>query len=555
MNQQDIAIGAATRLVSEAWEVCRTAAFNSVRTEGRLDAMPDLSRDATRKMSEVAQAIADRIDAIDAWSLPETLSVPLRQARYAMAVRRHAGDWYDTVFDPCGVGFYGLFAPSAYCGGQVLQLLVDCLKRHQEFVRASDLDRYLAAMSDFGDCIDQMAERTSTQAKAGMRIPKVQLPSARAIIAGFKARLGELVPKGKGQAEVAARVRDQVEPAFDRWAAILNADYEAKAPEGVGMGQYERGAEIYRELVRLHTTMDLDVREIHEIGLERISRIKEQMRKIRSQVGLADDPKAYLARAFADPRFSATTVEGVGAVFQRYIDRMERVFSSAFREPPKVEYGAMPLPKALEGSMTFGFYSPARPGQPKGYFNFNSDRLTKVPLLNIGALTYHELVPGHHLHLASQNGNETLLPISRHAFCNAYNEGWAEYAATLAGEMGMYEAPEEQYGRCIMDAFLSCRLVVDTGMNALGWSLEHAREFMRENSFMSEAEIRSESLRYSCDFPAQALAYKLGDTELMKAREASRAKLGENFDLREFHARVLAYGAMPLPELHRYLNG
>jgi uncharacterized protein (DUF885 family) len=567
MISQDLAIGIATRLTSEAWELFRDCAFVRMQQGERLAQLPDFSEKAARAVSASAATIVKQIDEIDAWSLPQTVGVPLRQARYAMELRRNAGAWYPTVFDPTGIGFFGLFAPSAYCGGFVLQMFIDSLSR-QQFATAGDLDRYLGVLHDLAQCVDRMAERTAEQARAGMRIPKPQLPAARGILAGFRDRLKQLVPDGterfasgltrretRFQAEATRRVADAVEPALARWVAVLDQRYEDHAPEGVGMAQYEGGSEIYRDLVRLHTTLALDAQEIQEIGLERIARIQERMKQIRSQCGLADDPNAYLDLIRKDARFTATTPESVAAVFQRYIDRMERVYATAFREPLKVGYGAAPLPQALEGGMTFGFYSPAKPGQPKAQYLFNGGHLTQVPLHTIAALNFHELVPGHHLHLAMQYGNEALLPISRNAFCNAFNEGWAEYAGHLAGELGLYQTPEEQYGRCVLDTFLTCRLVVDTGMNALGWPLERSREFMRENTSMSDAEIRSETLRYSCDIPAQALAYKLGDTELLRARETSRAKLGDRFDLRDFHARVMAFGAMPLPDLHRYLNG
>src|SRR5690606_23859972 len=136
-----------------------------------------------------------------------------------------------------------------------------------------------------------------------------------------------------------------------------------------------------------------------------------------------------------------------------------------------------------------------------------------------------------------------------HAFVNAYNEGWAEYAATLAGEVGMYQEPEERYGRLIMDAFLTCRLVVDTGMNALSWTLDQARDYMREHSGMSETEIRTETLRYSCDIPGQSLAYKLGDTRMLEMREKMRSSLGPRFDIRDFHEAVLGPGSLPLDDL------
>jgi uncharacterized protein (DUF885 family) len=197
--------------------------------------------------------------------------------------------------------------------------------------------------------------------------------------------------------------------------------------------------------------------------------------------------------------------------------------------------------------MTFGYYAPPTPGNPVGRFLINIDNVSRSAMPYAASLNYHELVPGHHLHFASQAENAALHPLRSYGFVNAFNEGWAKYAATLAGEIGMYEAPEERFGRLIMDAFAICRLVVDTGMNALGWSLEQARDYMRANAFLSEAEIRSESIRYSCDIPAQGLPYKLGEYFLAEQREVMRAALGDSFDIREFHDAMLRPGALPLP--------
>jgi uncharacterized protein (DUF885 family) len=199
--------------------------------------------------------------------------------------------------------------------------------------------------------------------------------------------------------------------------------------------------------------------------------------------------------------------------------------------------------------MTFGFYDRPGPDQPRGLYYFNADNLVQQQLSALATLTYHELVPGHHFHMASQHENTDLHPLRANVNFNAFNEGWAEYAANLAGEIGMYELPEERFGRLLMDAFLTTRLVVDTGMNALGWSLERARDFMREHAFVSEAEVLSESVRYSCDLPGQALAYKMGQPFLVEQRERMRAALGERFDIRDFHDVVLRPGGLPLSEV------
>jgi uncharacterized protein (DUF885 family) len=175
-------------------------------------------------------------------------------------------------------------------------------------------------------------------------------------------------------------------------------------------------------------------------------------------------------------------------------------------------------------------------------------------LATAAPLIYHELIPGHHFHIATQRENELLHPLRQSMLFTAFNEGWAEYAATLAGELGMYADPCERYGRLLNDAPLTCRLVVDTGMNALGWTLDQARRYMRDHTIMSEAEINSETLRYSTDIPAQGLAYKIGELKIHELRNRARASLGKEFDLRTFHDAVLGSGGMPLEILDWHVD-
>lgn len=553
----------ARRIVDDAWEERR----RSSDVQGQLDdvpmRLPDLSEEAAERRSRTGRDLLTRIGKIDLDRLPVELALSLRLVAFCARTWAREGQWYWTVIDPMGVGFFGMFLPTAYCGGFLLSDIGNRLREFR-FNEAGDLDRYLGLVSDYGRLIDQMDRRTGGQAQRGMRIPRAQVPQSRRLLAALRSgcshslsvapeRLHGLPAKNFAR-ELDERIKGLVEPAFDRALATLSDEYLRQAPQAVGLGQFAGGSALYAELVKLHTTLDLTPEQVHAKGLERIARIEESMRSIRSELGCATDGAAFLARISADPRWRATTVEGVRAVFQRYIDRLNRHFSRCFRSAPKARYSIEPLAEALEGSMTFGYYDVPRPACPTGRYLFNARNLTNQALITLGALTYHELMPGHHLHLCTQSESESLHPFHRFSFVNAYNEGWAEYAATLAGEMGLYEEPEERYGRLVMDAFLSSRLVVDSGMNALGWSLEQARAYMRAHSGMAEAEVLSETLRYSCDLPAQALAYKLGDVEILALRERQRAAQGRDFDLRDFHATVLSHGALPLPDLRWYMQ-
>lgn len=543
--------------LAAAWAEYGAGVFVMQNLGASLDRMPDISEAAAKDRSARARRWLDGVAAIDAAQLPEEQATTLAVARQVMERRAREHEWYWLVFDPLGVGFFAMFAPTAYGGGWLLNYIGGMLGRHT-IDQLGDLDRYLDLIDGFGDLIRQLHARTAGQAERGIRIPEPQIDQsvelitrlrtgAHATLTPDRGRLSAIDGDAAAEA-VSLRVTDSVIPAYDELLGLLSdRAYRAAAPETVGLGQYPGGAALYSELVRLHTTLELTPEQVHAEGLRRMAAIRGEMDALISAAGFAGTPAEYHAKVDADPAWRASDADGIAAFFRRYIDRIAPHIDAYFDFKPAAPHDAEPLPDALSASMTFGYYATPSPAQPKGRYLFNAANLSGSGLCNIAALNFHELVPGHHFHFASQQENEALHPLRKYALVNAFNEGWAEYAATLAGEMGMYEAPEERFGRLVMDAFLTCRLVVDTGMNSLGWSLEAARDYMRANAFIPETEIRSESLRYSCDMPAQALAYKIGEDFLMEKREEMRARLGERFDIRAFHDAVLKPGALPLP--------
>lgn len=541
--------------LDEAWSELSSTMFVMHALGHPIEQVPDISEAAAKLRSERAARWLDRAAAIDRTRLSDDQALTLEVATQAMARRAREFDWYWLAFDPMGVGFFALFAPTAYAGAWMLNYLGGMLARHA-IDGPGGVDRYLELVDGYARLVMQFNKRTVGQAARGIRMPVPQLEQSIELVTRLRAAaVATLTPAADRLASVddaaTGRIADRIEsavlPAFDQLLAVLrDPAYRAAAPQQVGIGQYPGGAELYRELVRLHTTLDLTAEEVHAEGLRRMDDIRRAMETLIREAGATGTPAEYFDAINADPAWRADDSEGVTAFFRRYIDRIAPHIDACFDFKPVAPHDAEPLPEALSASMTFGYYDLPSPAQPKGRYLFNAANLRNNGLCNIAALNYHELVPGHHFHLASQQENTALHPLRKHAFINAFNEGWAEYAATLAGEIGMYQMPEERFGRLMMDAFLTCRLVVDTGMNALGWSLEQARDYMRANAFMPETEIRSESIRYSCDMPAQALAYKIGEHFLVEQREAMRARLADRFDIREFHNAVLKPGALPL---------
>lgn len=554
--------GAALQIIDSVWALFAAGCVST--GPNALSRLPDIGFEAVADRAKTAAALLERIAAIDAESLPHDLPLTFELARRTAERWSREADWYWIAFDPMGAGFYAMFAATPYCAGYFLSSLRGVFLAHT-FQTSADGDRYLALVRDYARLIRQMDERTRGQAERGIHMPKVQLAQARPLIERLREDARQLLMPDKSRlarvdvgdlpARIHQAIATEVIPAFDSLGAFLtHDDYAALAPDDVGLAQYPGGADVYAALVKLHTTLDLTPEQVHAVGLERIADIQSQMRTLLNETGFSGDPSDYLEQLGANAAWRAGDAEAIGAVFQHYIDRIAPHIGALFNFKPKAGYGVVPLADSLTASMTFGYYSKPSANEARGLYNFNAPNISQGPINNIAALNYHELVPGHHFHLASQDENETLHPLRSQSTINAFNEGWAEYAGMLAGEIGMYAEVEERFGRLMMDAFLTCRLVVDTGMNAFGWPLERARDYMRENAFMPETEIRSESIRYSCDLPGQALAYKLGDTILLKAREKMRAALGDRFDIRDFHDAVLKPGALPLPLVERQVE-
>jgi len=540
--------------IQKVWDELAQSPFVQRDLGVPIDRLPDIGEAAVAARSSRAADALALLDRVDTTGFSRDMEMNHEVARSLAQRMSKEAERYWLAFDPLGVGFFALFAPTAYGGGFLLGNVAGMLAKHRFDTRA-DVDRYLGLIEDYARIIDQMRERTVGQAERGIRMPRAQLAQSIELVMRFRGSTQSLIPADgrlttidakAALATISARVESTAEPALARLFAVLeDAEYHVAAPEVVGIGQYPGGAALYHELVREHTTIEVTPEEVHADGLARLAKVREEMAALLSEIGFRGSPQEYLADIARNPAWRAQDEEAIGAVFRRYIARIEPHLDGVFRFRPQAAYDVAPLPAALAGSMTFGYYDAPGPQQPVGRYLYNSVNLAGGPLSSIASLNYHELAPGHHFHVASQRENEALHPIRANALFNAFNEGWAEYAATLAGELGMYETPEERFGRLVMDAFLTCRLVVDTGMNALGWSLEQARVYMRENAFMPETEINSESIRYSCDIPAQSLAYKLGETFLLDQREAMRAALGERFDIRDFHDVVLKPGALP----------
>lgn len=525
-------------------------------TSGALvrDRLPVLSEAVTREDARWAEDFVKRLDLIPAGGLSHDEWITWQLLRWEAALDAGRGRfyWLEIPIAPYS-------SPLRTISGGFAAAPLGSVEDRQRFLDGLHLLPVLAT---------QIEAKLRGQASRGIVLPLAQVDAVVPFLRSFAAAPAAspfAVPAARldavpadARAGFAARVNDTISsavaPAFEHLAAYVDGAYRSQAPKEVGLGRYPGGEEFYRFLIRQHTGLDLSPQQIHEIGLKEVARLEQELEATRQQAGFQGTLAGFRTFLETDARFFPQRPEQIGDALMAAAARIEPTLGEWFVDRPKAPYGAKRLAPALEPLMTYGYYQVPTAREPTGHYLFNGSKLEQRSLLFVAALSYHELVPGHHFQMALTLENQRLPRFRRESAYTAFTEGWGEYASDLAGEMGMYADPYDRAGRISMDLFLSTRLVVDTGMNALGWTRERAMAFMREHTFESDTQIASETLRYSADMPGQALAYKLGSRGIRELREKTRARLGRAFDIRRFHQAVLGHGPMPLSVLENHLE-
>jgi len=355
----------------------------------------------------------------------------------------------------------------------------------------------------------------------------------------------------KAQAEKS--VKSDVIPAFQAWAATYEEDYKPNCRSVVGASSMPEGGDYYAHRIRAETTTDMTAEQIHRIGLSEVARIRSEMEEVIKGANFDGDFKAYQDYLRTNPALYAKTPEALMERSAYISKRIDGELPKLFTRLPAMPYTVKPVPEEIaEGTTTAYYEAPAGDGTRAGVYRVNTSKLDQRPLFEMEALTLHEAVPGHHFQIALQQ--ELDLPnFRRFGGITAFVEGWALYAERLGLEVGFYQTPETDFGRLSYEMWRACRLVVDTGMHAKGWTKQQAIDFMAENTALSMHNIEAEVNRY-ITWPGQALGYKIGELKIRELRERAENALGSDFDVRKFHDAVLENGAIPLSVLEDIIN-
>jgi len=344
-------------------------------------------------------------------------------------------------------------------------------------------------------------------------------------------------------------------PSFKRIKSFFEKNYYPFTRNHISITSITNGAEYYKNRIKFYTTLDLTANEIHQIGLGEVYKIRNEMKQIIKSLNFEGDFGSFINYLRTDKKFYAKTPKELLMIARDISKRLDEKLPEFFKTLPRKPYGVAAVPDAIAPKYTGGRYIPASgKSRVSAYYWVNTYDLNSRPLYTLPALSAHEAVPGHHLQIAlSEEGDKDIPAFRKNFYLSAYGEGWGLYAESLADEMGIYTTPYEKFGQLTYSMWRACRLVVDTGIHAFGWSKEKAVDYMSKNTALSFHEINTEIDRY-ISWPGQALSYKIGELKIKELRSKSKELLAEKFDIHDFHEVILKHGTLTLPLLESQVN-
>jgi len=348
--------------------------------------------------------------------------------------------------------------------------------------------------------------------------------------------------------EMLAAISKQVLPAYQRFARFLEVAYIPAGRTEPGISSIPDGARYYRFRIKESTTTNLTADQIHQIGLDEVQKDEAEMLAIAQKLGF-QDLKSFQASLKSNPKLKATSRDQLLDTYRGYLGPMQAQLPKLFGHLPKTPFEVVPVPDYLEKTSAPAYYQAGTPdGSRPGRLFINTYNATDRDLYQVENIAYHEGLPGHHLQISISRELQGLPDFRKFGGYSAFAEGWGLYAERLGKDVGFYKDPYSDYGRLQGDIWRAIRLVVDTGVHSQHWTRQQMVDFFHDHSSIDETSVQAEVDRYIA-WPGQALAYKIGQLEILKLRDQARKELGDKFDIRAFHDQVLDSGAMPLDVL------
>ncbi len=512
--------------------------------------LPDLSPNNLKQQQQALQVIYHRLEQVDTKRLKRDEAI--NHAVLSYTIKNQLDSYINKEH------YMPLTAESGF------HVWISRIKSQVSFKTEQDFRDYLARLSALPKYFDQQMYWMDKGIEAGITQPKVVLvgfeDSIKAFIKTDVTTSSYYQPflampehfsiqlKLQLQAQAAETISNSVMPSYQKYYDYMVQRYQPNARNNIAATSLPNGENYYLNRLQHYTTLPLSVEEVHQTGIAEVNRIKLEMNNIIKQLGFKGSFADFVHFLRTDKQFYATSAEGLLKEASFIAKKMDAQLPRFFKTLPRTPYGVIEVPANIAPKYTTGRYSgPARDDQPGNYW-VNTYRLDRRPLYVLEALTLHEAVPGHHLQGSIAREMENVPKFRNNTYISAFGEGWGLYSEYLGIEAGFYQNPYSDFGRLTYEMWRACRLVVDTGMHAKGWSRGRAMNYLADNTALSLHNVKTEIDRY-ISWPGQALSYKMGELTIKKLRKMAEQALGEHFDLREFHDQVLKNGSMPLSML------
>ena len=444
------------------------------------------------------------------------------------------------------------------------------IQRAMPFQTIGDYKNYIARLNEFPRYFDEQIILMKEGLHLGITIPQAVLNDYELTISAHIVSDPEMslffnpfnkipknIPKNDREKlilEGRQAILTSVVKAYGDFLDFFMSEYRPGARVTLGATEMPNGSEYYQFKVKQFTTLDYTPEEVHQIGLKEVERIKSEMETIIDQVGFKGSFSEFLDFLRTDKRFYVKSPDALIKEATFIAKNMEGKLPSLFKKLPRMTYSVLPVPDAIAPKYTAGRYVGPTPGSDaSGYYLVNTYDLNSRPLYNLEALTFHEAVPGHHLQISISDELENVPYFRKGLYIGAYSEGWSLYSEWLGLEAGFYTNPYSNFGRLTYEMWRACRLVVDTGIHAFGWSREQSIDYLASNTALPIHECITEIDRY-ISWPGQALGYKIGELKIKELRRFAENQLGESFDIRDFHDVVLWNGSVPLDVLEDLIH-
>ncbi len=508
------------------------------------------------RRAEAAQTLLTRLEAIDRAALSADSQLNRDMMHFILASRVALApyrDWRVPLLADGGFHFEAMAVVRAHL-----------------FETAEDYFDYLARLRAIPRFFASNIANMRTGMADGVTMPAEILPGVITVIEGQQWQTAEETPFWRPfterpvfistqrwedlRVEAKRLIEAEVIPEYRDFLTFMREDYQPAARDTIGATALPDGEAYYAALVKFYTNLDLTADEVHNIGLGEVARIRAEMEAIIDELGFEGGFDAFLEFLRTDPQFYAETPRELLKEASYLAKKADGLLPAFFTKLPRQPYSVQPVPAEIAANYTAGRYSGAPLGAKRGgEYWVNTYDLPSRPLYALPALTLHEAVPGHHLQSALRIELKNVPNFRLNFYPHAFGEGWGLYSEKLGIEMGMYESPYDHFGRLTYEMWRACRLVVDTGMHAKGWSRDRALDYLASNTALSIHEVTTEIDRYIA-WPGQALAYKMGELKILELRQKAEKALGSRFDVRTFHDAVIAAGGIPLGLLERQIN-